>query len=114
GAACGGGAGRASELTRPPPAPRLTVAARAADTSPPGTHANSDEMQNKNLYLTLKSGFPESPDAPALETETGAVYTYGELDRASPLYSNLFGSRGVMPGDRIAVQIDKPPEPLYL
>lgn len=76
--------------------------------------ANFDEMQNKNLYLTLKSGFPESPDAPALETESGAIHTYGELDRVSARYANLIASLGVLPGDRIVVQIDKSPEALFL
>mgnify|MGYP005749078981 FL=1 len=71
-------------------------------------------MTNKNLYLTLKSGFPASPEAPALETETGAVHTYGELDRASARYANLIASLGVMPGDRIVVQIDKSPDALFL
>src|SRR5690606_28888572 len=114
GAARRGGTGRAPGLTGPSPTPRLTTAARATDTSPPGTHVNVLEMQNKNLYLTLKSGFPESPDAPALETETGAVHTYGELERASARYANLIASQGVMPGDRIVVQIDKSPEALFL
>lgn len=71
-------------------------------------------MSDQNLYLTLKSGFPASPDAPALETESGAVHSYGDLERASARYANMIASLGLVPGDRVVVQIEKSPEALFL
>jgi malonyl-CoA/methylmalonyl-CoA synthetase len=71
-------------------------------------------MPNNNLYLTLKSGFPASADAPALETESGHIHTYGDIERNSARYANLIASLGLVPGDRVVVQIDKSPDALFL
>ncbi len=71
-------------------------------------------MTNKNLYEILKGGFPASDQAPALETAKGFVYRYGDLERESARYANLFVSRGLVPGDRVVVQVEKSPQALFL
>ncbi len=71
-------------------------------------------MINKNLYQTLKAGFPESTDAPALETANGAIFSYGVLERESARFANLLVSLGLEPGDRVVVQVEKSPQALFL
>ena len=71
-------------------------------------------MNNQNLYLMLKAGFPAAPDAPALETAEGRRYPYAELDAASARIASLIVRLGLKPGDRVAVQVEKSPEALFL
>ncbi len=69
---------------------------------------------NENIYAILASGFPQDPDAPCLILPNGTVRSYGDLDRASARYANLLVEAGLKKGDRVAVQVEKSPEALYL
>ncbi|GAB4165270.1 MAG: malonyl-CoA synthase [Rhodocyclaceae bacterium] len=69
---------------------------------------------NENLYAILASRFPADPAAPCLILPDGRSIGYGELDRASARYANLLASAGTEKGDRIAVQVEKSPEALFL
>ena len=69
---------------------------------------------NENLYEILKSRFPENPDAPCLILPDGDKVSYGMLDRESARYAGLLVSLGVQPGDRVAVQVRKSPQALFL
>ena len=63
------------------------------------------------LFDALKAA---SPSSVFLETAAGEVWTYGELfDRSARLARTLTGL-GVLPGDRVAVRIEKSPEALAL
>ncbi|MBE7423013.1 MAG: malonyl-CoA synthase [Zoogloeaceae bacterium] len=69
---------------------------------------------NDNLYALLAGRFPADPAAPCLILPDGRRVTYGELKSQSARYGNLLIENGVKPGDRVAVQVEKSPEALYL
>ena len=69
---------------------------------------------NDNLYALFESRFPADRANPLLILESGATVSYGEAERWAARYASLFASRGLVPGDRIAVQVEKSPEALLL
>ncbi len=71
-------------------------------------------MNDANLYSLLRSRFPENLDAPCLILPDGRAWTYGDIDQASGRIAGLIAALGLLPGDRVAVQVDKSPEALVL
>ncbi|MHB8092349.1 MAG: malonate--CoA ligase [Syntrophales bacterium] len=69
---------------------------------------------NENLYEILQSGFPENPEAPCLMLPDGSEISYGGLQSESARYASLLAELGVKPGDRVAVQVRKSPQALFL
>src|SRR3989339_2191269 len=69
---------------------------------------------NENLYQILESCFPENPDAPCLILPDGSMISYGKMKRESARYASLLTALGVQPGDRVAVQVRKSPQALFL
>jgi len=69
---------------------------------------------NANLYSLLAERFASAREAPALELEDGRCYTYRDLDAESARYANLLTSLGLERGDRVAAQIDKTPQAIFL
>ena len=67
-----------------------------------------------NLYEILRSRFPGNPDAPCLILPGGDVVSYGRLEKESARYAGLLASFGVEAGDRVAVQVRKSPQALFL
>lgn len=68
----------------------------------------------ENLYsLLLPSDRPDDARA-ALQTETGATWSYGDLRRTAGRIARLLHDSGVGRGDRVAVQVEKSPEALCL
>lgn len=70
--------------------------------------------QNANLFSALRSAFPASLDAVAIETDNDLHYTWRDLERGSAMLANLLGSLGHAPGSRIAVQVEKSVEAVML
>ncbi len=70
-------------------------------------------MSDGNLYARLM-GQGHSPARIAIETADGVRWTYGDIDAASARFANLLVARGVKPGDRVAVQVEKSVENLVL
>ena len=79
-------------------------------------HSIPEEPQliNENLYALLQSRFPPDRSQPAIETESGRIYSYAELESVTASYAGFIQSLGVVPGDRVAVQVEKSPEALFL
>jgi malonyl-CoA/methylmalonyl-CoA synthetase len=83
---------------------------------------NQNQGNNHNLYAVLREAFPggvrasagASPDDIAVETETGLLYSWRDLERASAMMANLLVSLKLEPGARIAVQVDKSVEAMLL
>lgn len=69
---------------------------------------------NENLYEILQTGFPENADAPCLILPDGSEISYGRLNQESARCANMLASLGVQPGDRVAVQVRKSPQALFL
>jgi malonyl-CoA/methylmalonyl-CoA synthetase len=71
-------------------------------------------MKNDNLFAALRAAFPADLDAPAVETTTGLVYSWRDLDRATAMLANLLRALDLPPDSRIAVQVDKSVEAMLL
>ncbi|MCZ2088004.1 MAG: AMP-binding protein, partial [Burkholderiales bacterium] len=69
---------------------------------------------NDNLYALLAGRFPAEPDAPCLILPDGRRVSYAELESQSARYGALLVAAGVKPGDRVAAQVEKSAEALYL
>jgi malonyl-CoA/methylmalonyl-CoA synthetase len=67
-----------------------------------------------NLYALLAGRFGPAAGQVCLELEGGRQYTYGELEAESARYANLLAGLGLKPGDRVAVQIDKSADNVFL
>ena len=65
-----------------------------------------------NLFDTLTAN--GAPSAPFLERASGAIDTYADLQAHTSRYAHALRALGVRPGDRVAVQVEKSPENLYL
>ena len=71
-------------------------------------------MNNANLYAFLEARFPADRAAACLETPDGAVWTWADVEAEAARYANLLCERGVAPGDRVAMQVEKSPRALIL
>ncbi|MBR1091487.1 malonyl-CoA synthase [Bradyrhizobium manausense] len=61
---------------------------------------------NANLFSRLFDGLDE-PKRLAIETQDGAHISYGDLIARAGQMANVLVARGVKPGDRVAVQVEK-------
>ena len=59
-----------------------------------------------HLYDQISAHFPDRAKA-AFVTETGAVFTYGDVEAASARMAHALVGLGVKPGDRVALQVEK-------
>ena len=62
---------------------------------------------NANLYAHFHAAFAGCAGKPALVGADGSVLTFGELDLLAARFAAALGSRGVVPGDRVVVQVEK-------
>lgn len=69
---------------------------------------------SENLYDILQTGFPQNADAPCLLLPDGAAISYERVDREAARCANLLVSLKVEPGDRVAVQVRKSAQALFL
>ena len=69
---------------------------------------------NANLYALLQSRFPQDHSQAVIETISGKAYSYAMLEETTARYAGFIKALGVTPGDRIAVQVEKSPEALFL
>ena len=69
---------------------------------------------NGNLYALFAERFSRCPGDPALETGTGRRYSFSELEAHAARYASLLADLGLVPGDRVAVQVEKSPQALFL
>jgi malonyl-CoA/methylmalonyl-CoA synthetase len=71
---------------------------------------------NANLYALLESHFPDASGQPCLIVHGERAIDYDQLVADSARIASALLDAGCVPGDRIAVQIDKPWQvvPLYL
>ena len=67
-----------------------------------------------NVFSLFQSRFPHDENAIFIETANGRLVNYDELDKTSARLANLLLSVGIKKGDRVAVQVEKSPEVLFL
>jgi len=66
-----------------------------------------------NLFEAIENGIT-CKDAPFMEVAGGEKYSYGDMLALSGKHANALVYMGIKPGDRVAVQVDKSPEALFL
>jgi malonyl-CoA/methylmalonyl-CoA synthetase len=66
-----------------------------------------------NLFLELSSHWADENKV-AIETSAGRRYTFADIRSITGRYANALASSGVRPGDRVAAQVEKSPESLFL
>ena len=71
-------------------------------------------MNNDNLFVALRAGFPADLDGVAIEADGGLVYRWRDIERATAMIANLLVSLELPTGARIAVHTDKSVEALLL
>ncbi|WP_110686456.1 malonate--CoA ligase [Salinicola aestuarinus] len=69
---------------------------------------------NHNLYLQLSSHFDRQPDKVLIDTPDGDRYRYRDVLSLSQRMAHVLHDRGVEPGDRVVVQVDKSPQAIML
>jgi len=69
---------------------------------------------NANLYAILHGRFTHRLDAVALVTPAGERWTYADIDRESARLASCLREMGAEIGDRVAVQVEKSPQALFL
>jgi malonyl-CoA/methylmalonyl-CoA synthetase len=68
---------------------------------------------SNHLFDLIRTRAPDT-DARFIETPEGRVISYGALFEQTARFAALLVARGVSPGDRVAVQVEKSPEALVL
>ena len=73
----------------------------------------------ENLFEVLRSGFPDDRSrtaigVPAADGRAGQLFSYAALDEATARLAGRLRGLGVAPGDRVAAQVEKSPEALFL
>jgi malonyl-CoA/methylmalonyl-CoA synthetase len=69
---------------------------------------------SENFYDIVAARFPANPAAPFLELASGTVLSYADLAATSARYAHLLSELGVVKGDRVAVQVEKSAEAVFL
>ena len=70
--------------------------------------------RNHNLYAHFAAQYSTRRDAEVLRTDDGVRWTFDDLDHRSACMLSLMQSLGVLPGDRVSVQVEKTPQALCL
>ncbi|HMI88865.1 MAG TPA: AMP-binding protein [Polyangiaceae bacterium] len=67
-----------------------------------------------NAYQHFATRFLRAPERLFLEDKNGATYTYADLDRETARIAALLARLGLSRGARVAAQVDKSPQGLFL
>ena len=67
-----------------------------------------------NLYAALRAAFPQDLSQWAVQTDSGLVYSWQDLEAASARLANLLASLDLPAQSRIAVQVEKSVESMLL
>lgn len=68
---------------------------------------------NDNFYNLLQSKFPRDGSQPCLETQH-VTHSYADLEEEAGRCANALRQAGLVKGDRVAVQVHKSPQNLFL
>lgn len=71
-------------------------------------------MTSENVYSLFERRFPADCGTVFIETEDGAIWSYADVARESARCAQRLAALGVARGDRVAVQVEKSPQALFL
>ena len=69
---------------------------------------------NTNMYLEIARTVRTDPLRVAIETQDGTTFSYGDVDAQAARYANCLLDSGLHRGDRVAVQVEKSVQSLFL
>ena len=69
---------------------------------------------NTNMYLEIARTVRTDPLRVAIETQDGTTFSYGDVDAQAARYANCLLDTGLHRGDRVAVQVEKSVQSLFL
>jgi malonyl-CoA/methylmalonyl-CoA synthetase len=69
---------------------------------------------NKNLFSIFRPRLPQDQTTEFIRTRSGRIFSYADMLARSGQYASALGKLGVVPGDRVAVQVEKSFENLML
>jgi malonyl-CoA/methylmalonyl-CoA synthetase len=69
---------------------------------------------DEHVASLLHAGAAAHPGAAFIETPEGRTYTYGDAEAATASLANHLVGLGVKPGDRVAAQVEKSPQALFV
>ena len=67
-----------------------------------------------NTYGFFVSRFGKNSSKLFLESDTGERYTYADVERETARYANILTGLGLQRGDRVAAQVDKSPQAIFI
>ncbi|WP_404384925.1 malonyl-CoA synthase [Caenispirillum salinarum] len=79
-------------------------------TEAPAAPADAEQ----SLYRLIESRFPKDPNELLLETPEGDKWSYADAHASAGRYARFLTDMGVKRGDRVAVQVEKSPQALFL
>jgi len=68
---------------------------------------------SENLFDQFRARVRDM-DAPFITLRDGRIYTYKESHAIAARFAHVLADRGVVPGDRVLVQVEKSPEAVFL
>lgn len=68
----------------------------------------------KNIYSVFESHFPENRNSCFIETLNDKEYSYQYLEQETARLARFLTDSGINKGDRVAVQVDKSPQVIFL
>jgi malonyl-CoA/methylmalonyl-CoA synthetase len=71
-------------------------------------------VSDANVFSLFRSRFPEDRQREFLQTASGQVYRYADLETQTARIAAALRGLGVAPGERVACQVDKSPQALFL
>jgi malonyl-CoA/methylmalonyl-CoA synthetase len=69
---------------------------------------------NTNIYNVFSEHFPADMSATFIETGEGEHWQYTDLEQESARLARFLNDAGIQKGERVAVQVDKTPQALFL
>ena len=67
-----------------------------------------------NTYAFFAENFLQSPDRVFLESDSGENFSYADVEIETGRYANFLVGLGLKSGDRVAVQVEKSPQAVFL
>jgi malonyl-CoA/methylmalonyl-CoA synthetase len=69
---------------------------------------------NTNIYTVFSEHSPAAPSSTFIETEAGLTWSYADLEQESARLARYLTEAGIQKGERVAVQVEKTPQALFL